>query len=444
MNIKQVIINLISKVDKGAYSNIVLNENFKEFKLLPKEKAFVTEIFYGIIRNKKFLDYMISKHTKVIKKDWIQNLLRISIYQISFMNSDNRGVVWEATELAKKKYGLALSKFINATLRAYIRNKDEIIQNLKNDKNFEILYSIPNWFYALLEKQYGKENIETAIKSYKRIPFLSLRVNKLKYSEKEFEELLKEKDISIVKKIGSVYYIDSGILINSPEFIEGKIIAQDASSYLAALNLDVTSDDLVLDICAAPGGKTAVLAEEMKNSGELIALDIHQHKIKLIDNNMKKLGINIVKPVVMDARNVNKQGRKFDKILADVPCSGYGVIRKKPEILYNKNQLNIAELSTLQLEILNSAADILKEEGSLIYSTCTIINEENTENIKKFLKSRKNFKVEKLNIPNNVAGDFDELGGFSINYKEEIMDGFYIIKLKKLKLKEEDKECWKN
>ena len=360
------------------------------------------------------------------------------------MNRDNRGVVREATELAKKKYGVALSKFINATLRAYIRNKDEIIQNLKNDKNFEILYSIPNWFYALLEKQYGKENIETAIKSYKRIPFLSLRVNKLKYSEKEFEELLKEKDISIVKKIGSVYYIDSGILINSPEFIEGKIIAQDASSYLAALNLDVTSDDLVLDICAAPGGKTAVLAEEMKNSGELIALDIHQHKIKLIDNNMKKLGINIVKPVVMDARNVNKQGRKFDKILADVPCSGYGVIRKKPEILYNKNQLNITELSTLQLEILNSAADILKEEGSLIYSTCTIINEENTENIKKFLKSRKNFKVEKLNIPNNVAGDFDELGGFSINYKEEIMDGFYIIKLKKLKLKEEDKECWKN
>ena len=211
----------------------------------------------------------------------------------------------------------------------------------------------------------------------------------------------------------------------------GKIIAQDASSYLVAINLNPKSEDLVLDICAAPGGKTAVLAENMKNVGEIIALDIHQHKIKLIENNMKKLGINIVKPIVMDARNVNKQGKKFDKILVDVPCSGYGVIRKKPEILYNKAAENIEELSKLQLEILNAAADILKDGGSLIYSTCTITEEENTENIRKFLTKRKEFKVEKLDIPENVAGDYDEYGGFCINYKEEIMDGFYMIKLTK-------------
>jgi ftsJ-like methyltransferase len=190
-------------------------------------------------------------------------------------------------------------------------------------------------------------------------------------------------------------------------------------------------NELVLDICAAPGGKTAVLAEEMKNSGEVIAIDIHQHKIKLIDTNMKKLGINIVKAIVMDARNVNKQGRKFDKILVDVPCSGYGVIRKKPEILYSKNKENVEELAKLQLEILNSAADILKDGGELIYSTCTITDEENTNNIEKFLEERKEFKVEKLRIPESVLGDYDKLGGFCINYKEEIMDNFYIIKLKK-------------
>ena len=430
MSVKYVTMGLISKVDKGAYSNIVLNDAFREFFLSPKEKAFMTEIFYGVIRNKKFLDYIIDIYTKDIRKEWIRNLLRISIYQITFMDSDDKGVVWEATELAKK-YSIGISKFINGTLRNYLRNKDSELKRLDNEKNYEILYSIPKWFYDTLEKQYGNENLKQAITSLKKIPYLSVRVNKLKYTEEEFEEFLKEKDIQIIKKVDTVYYVNSGLIINSEEFKTGKIIAQDASSYLAAKNLGVMPNELVLDICAAPGGKTAVLAEEMKNSGEVIAIDIHQHKIKLIDTNMKKLGIDIVKAIVMDAKNVNKQGRKFDKILVDVPCSGYGVIRKKPEILYSKNRENIEELAKLQLEILNSAADILKDGGELIYSTCTITNEENTNNIKKFLEERKEFKVEKLYIPENVSGDYDNLGGFCINYKEEIMDNFYIIKLKK-------------
>lgn len=430
MSVKYVAMKLISFVDKGSYSNIVLNDAFKEFYLTAKEKAFITEIFYGVLRNKNFLDYMIEKNTKVIKKEWIRNLLRISIYQLTFMSSDAKGVVWEATEIAKK-HGIAISKFINGTLRNYLRNKDLEIKKLHDEKNYEILYSIPQYFCDILEKQYGSENLNQAIISLKKIPYLSVRVNKLKYSEEEFEEFLKEKDIQIIKKVNSVYYVNSGLIINSKEFKEGKIIAQDASSYLAAKNLGAKPNDLVLDICAAPGGKTAVLAEEMKNKGEVIAIDIHQHKKKLIEENMKKLGIDIVKATVLDARNVNKQGRKFDKILVDVPCSGYGVIRKKPEILYTKNRENIEELASLQLEILNSAADILKDGGELIYSTCTIISQENTENVEKFLNERKEFKVKALNIPENVSGEYDKLGGFSINYKEEIMDNFYIIKLVK-------------
>ena len=430
MSVKYVAMKLISFVDKGSYSNIVLNDAFKEFYLTAKEKAFITEIFYGVLRNKNFLDYMIEKNTKVIKKEWIRNLLRISIYQLTFMSSDAKGVVWEATEIAKK-HGIAISKFINGTLRNYLRNKDLEIKKLHDEKNYEILYSIPQYFCDILEKQYGSENLNQAIISLKKIPYLSVRVNKLKYSEEEFEEFLKEKDIQIIKKVDSVYYVNSGLIINSKEFKEGKIIAQDASSYLAAKNLGVKPNELVLDICAAPGGKTAVLAEEMENKGEIIAIDIHQHKKKLIEENMKKLGIDIVKATVLDARNVNKQGRKFDKILVDVPCSGYGVIRKKPEILYTKNRENVEELASLQLEILNSAADILKNGGELIYSTCTIISQENTENVEKFLNERKEFKVKALNIPENVSGEYDKLGGFSINYKEEIMDNFYIIKLVK-------------
>lgn len=431
MNVKQVAINLISQVDKGAYSNIALNETFKTLDINSKEKAFITEIFYGILRNKKFLDYIIERYTKEIKKEWIRNLLRISIYQITFMDSDNKGIVWEATELTKKKYGMTISKFINGTLRNYLRNKDSELKRLDDEKNYEVLYSIPKWFYDTLEKQYGNDNLKQAITSLKKIPYLSVRINKLKYNEKEFEKFLEKNNIQIIKKVDTVYYVNSGLIIISEEFKTGKIIAQDASSYLAAKNLGVMPNELVLDICAAPGGKTAVLAEQMENKGEIIAIDIHQHKIKLIETNMKKLGIDIVKAIVMDARNVNKQGRKFDKILVDVPCSGYGVIRKKPEILYSKNRENIEELAKLQLEILNSAADILKDGGELIYSTCTITDKENTDNIEKFLKERKEFKVEKLYIPENISGDYDKLGGFCINYKEEIMDNFYIIKLKK-------------
>ena len=430
MSVKYVAMKLISFVDKGSYSNIVLNDAFREFHLTAKEKAFITEIFYGVLRNKNFLDYMIEKNTKVIKKEWIRNLLRISIYQLTFMSSDAKGVVWEATEIAKK-HGIAISKFINGTLRNYLRNKDLEIKKLHDEKNYQILYSIPKYFCDILEQQYGSENLNQAIISLKKIPYLSVRVNKLKYSEEEFKEFLKEKDIQIIKKVDSVYYVNSGIIINSKEFKEGRIIAQDASSYLAAKNLGAKPNDLVLDICAAPGGKTAVLAEEMENKGEIIAIDIHQHKKKLIEENMKKLGIDIVKATVLDARNVNKQGRKFDKILVDVPCSGYGVIRKKPEILYTKNRENIEELASLQLEILNSAADILKDGGELIYSTCTIISQENTENVEKFLNERKEFKVKALDIPENVSGEYDKLGGFSINYKEEIIDNFYIIKLVK-------------
>ena len=181
MNVKQVAINLISQVDKGAYSNIALNETFKTLDINSKEKAFITEIFYGVIRNKKFLDYIIERYTKEIKKEWIRNLLRISIYQITFMDSDNKGIVWEATELTKKKYGMTISKFINGTLRNYLRNKDTELKRLDDEKNYEVLYSIPKWFYDTLEKQYGDNNLKKAITSLKKIPYLSVRVNKLKY-----------------------------------------------------------------------------------------------------------------------------------------------------------------------------------------------------------------------------------------------------------------------
>lgn len=430
MNLKQRAIFLLSEFDKGKYSNILLNEYFSTNKLTSKERSFLTEIFYGVIRNEIFLNYQLEKRTKNIKKNWIKNLLKISIYQATFMKSDFKGIVWEATELTKKKFGFSVGNFINGVLRAYLREKDEEILNLKRNDRLDILYSYPNWFYEKIKIEYPF-SYENFLISLKKIPYLSIRVNLLKYSILEFENLLNSLKINIIKKVDSVFYIDSGIILHTDEFKNGKIVVQDAASYLSAKILNPSPYDSIVDTCSAPGSKTAVLAELMDNKGEILALDIHQHKIKLIENNMRKLGINIVKAIKLDARNLEKQGKKFSKILVDAPCSGYGVLRKKPEALYNKNMVNIKELSTLQYEILTSAAKILEVNGEIVYSTCTIFKEENTQNVEKFLNEFSNFSVCKIEMPKNVQGEYDQFGGFLINYKEEILDNFYIIKFRK-------------
>lgn len=433
MNIKARVISLIKEVENGKFSNIALNEYFKENNLSKKERGFITELFYGVIRNKIFLDYEVDKRTTTIKKDWIRNILRISMYQISFMNSDDKGVIWEATELAKKKFSVPVGKFINGVLRSYQREWQEDVKELKESGKNYIYLSYPEWFYNKLVSEYGEEEGELFLQSLKKIPYISFRVNRLKYSCEEFEKLLEEKKIDIIKKVDSVYYVDSGILLYSDEFRDGKIIVQDASSYLSARNLNPKPDESVLDPCSAPGGKTAVLGELMENRGELLALDIYPHKLKLIEENCHKCGVDIVRTVKMDARKLKEQGKKFDKILVDAPCSGYGVLRKKPEAIYNKNSENVEELAKLQFEILESASQVLKDNGELVYSTCTILKEENGENIKKFLEKYPNFETVELYIPENVNGSYDNVGGFTVDYKEDILDGFYIVKLKKNK-----------
>ena len=346
------------------------------------------------------------------------------------MNSDDKGIAWEATELTKNKFGIPVSKFVNGVIRSYLRDKKDEIIKLKDEDKLDVLYSYPRWFYEKIKKEYG-DSTEQVLISLKKIPYMSIRVNTLKYSEKEFETLLKNLKIEIIKKVDTVYYIDSGVVLYTQEFKDGKIIAQDASSYLAAKILNPLPEEKVVDTCSAPGGKTAVLGELMNNTGEIFALDIHQHKMKIIEENLYKLGLTNVKSIKLDARKLKEQGQKFDKILVDAPCSGYGVLRKKPEALYNKNMNNVHNLSTLQYEILDSAAFSLKVGGELVYSTCTIFSEENTDNIIKFLNNHKNFSVVKFTLPQNVNGHFDSIGGFLIDYTEEILDNFYIIKLRK-------------
>ncbi|MGL4392568.1 MAG: 16S rRNA (cytosine(967)-C(5))-methyltransferase RsmB [Fusobacteriaceae bacterium] len=430
MSVKLKGIEVLKEYRNGKYSNIALDEFFKKNILTKGEKNFLTEIFYGVIRNEILLDYLINKRIKEIKKDWLRELLRISFYQMTFMESDETGIVWEATELAKKKFGEAIGKFINGVLRSYQRSKSDDMKELRDKNQLDILYSCPLWFYELAQKKYA-ENTEKFLMSMKKIPYTSFRVNTLKYSEQEFESLIMKNKINIIKKVETVYYLDSGIFLSSEEFKSGKIFVQDASSFLCAKILDPKPNDSVIDSCSAPGGKAVAMAELMNNQGEILAFDIYPHKLKLIEDNAKKTGSTIIKPIKMDARKLVFQGKKFDKILIDAPCSGYGVLRKKPEILYSKKQENILTLADLQYEILTAGAEVLKVGGELVYSTCTIMDEENTENIARFLGEHKNFEPVKIFMPENIGGQYDRLGGFQIDYTEEILDSFYIIKLVK-------------
>lgn len=430
MNIKEHIIELLNQFDNGKYSNIVLNEYFSKNYFKSGERGFVTEVFYGIIRNNRYIEYQIKTRTKEIKKSWIKNILKISLYQLTFMNTDSKGVIWEATELAKCRYGITMSRFVNGVLRKYLREKDKDIEELRENNRLDILFSYPKWFYKKLNNRYG-DKTEEVLKAYKQRPYLSVRVNLLKYTNSEFKQLLKKMKIDILKKLDTVYYINSGEILYTQEFLDGKFIIQDGASYLAGKILNPEKGEIVADVCSAPGSKTCVLAECMQNSGEIIALDIHNHKLKLIKSNLEKLDVHNVKEVCLDARELNSLNIMFDKILADVPCSGFGVLRKKPEVIYNKNLKNIEELANLQLEILNKITKSLKVQGTIVYSTCTIFDEENINNIRSFLKSNPNFSIVKIDIPDNISGYYDSLGGFQIDYKEKYLDNFYIIKLRK-------------
>lgn len=431
MNLKIAASELLLDIENGSYSNIALNDFFGKNKLMYKEKAFITEIVYGVIRNRIFIDYVINKFAKKIKKKEIYFLTAITIYQIFYMKSDEAGSVWEAADIVKKIYGKEVAGFINAVLRNIIAEKEIITEELIKSKKFDILYSYPSWIVGMFKKEYKEEYIE-AMKSYKKSSKLGVRVNLLKYSCEEFEEYIKNKNGTILKKCENHYYIESIDIVNSELFKEGKLFIQDGASFLVSKLSKVSAGDVVLDACSAPGSKTSVLAEMMNNNGRIIALDIYEHKIKLIEENCNKLGITIVEALCKDAREVCEINQEYDKIIVDAPCSGLGILRKKPEIVYNKSYEDIAKLSKLQFEILTSCAKKLKTNGILIYSTCTFTKQENIEVIKKFMNENQGYVVESAEIPDNIIYNTDEIGGVQIDYKEEYFDGFYMIKLKKV------------
>lgn len=430
-NLKLDIVNLFDEIiSKGKYSNIQINYYFNEKKYVHKEKLFITNIINTALKNLIYIDYLLSKAAKNIQKRKIKQLLRISVAQLFFMDSDNAGVVYEAGETAKiiNKHQVS---FVNAILQTIIKNKENYDSEIPADRKDEILLSYPQWFVNKMKTDFPENYIEI-LKSYKERSYLSVRYNKNILSNEEFKHILQKNGTDVLFSVDEVYTLSNGNILAAEEFRKGYIAVQDASSYLAVKNLAAEKTDIVLDACSAPGGKSLAILQ-MFNPELLISTDIHEHKIEILNSLKQKHGYENFEIRLNDAAEIEKLNRKFDKILLDVPCSGLGVLRKKPEKIYSLTNEQIKGLKKLQKKIFDSAYNCLNEGGTIIYSTCTFSKNENTNNVKSFLEKYEDLAAEEVEIPENVKIDRDEAGGVYINYKNKYLDGFYIAKIKKKK-----------
>lgn len=406
-NLRLKILKALLRVEEGSYSNLLLNSELKKIDD-QRDKSLFTEIFYGVIRNKLYLDYIIDSFSKTplnkMDKEVLTGL-RIGVYQLFFLDRvPARAAIYESVEavkliLANSKKGAV--SFTNGVLRNINRQQDKLSLPARNEnpkKYLSIKYSYPLWIVERFIKQYGLEKAETVLAAGNKRPDVIYRHNSLKMGRDEFLELLAEEGIEYEKTFLDSFF--SLKKINNPAetevFKRGGAYIQGTSAGLASLLLDVKAEMSVLDLAAAPGGKTSHLAELMNNTGEIKALDISQKRLQLVRENLDRLGVKNVELKRADAANYEDQ-KQYDRILADLPCSGLGLIASKPEIKWEKDSSVIKKMADLQYKILDNNLDKLKKGGKLLYSTCTLSLEENQELIKRILEENKDFKLLDLN-----------------------------------------------
>ena len=451
---RETALKILYKIDEEkAYSNIVLNSEIKKQKekLQRKDIGLISEIVYGVTTWRITLDEIIEKYSKIkLKKisKWILNILRMSIYQIIFLDKiPKSAAVNEGVNLAKKYGNRGSIGFTNAVLRK-VDKKDytELFEEKDNIKRISITTSMPEWIILELKKEgVSIEKIEEICKNSNIRPSISVRINNLKINKQELKEKLQEKGIKTEDGILNDFLILNNIkdIENMEEFTQGYFTVQDEVAGLTALVLNPQPGENVLDACSSPGGKTTYLAELMKNQGNIVATDIHEHRTKLVENAAKRLGINIIKTSVQDATIFNENYKeKFDKILLDVPCLGIGVLKRKPDIKWQKEQKDVDEISKIQYKILENCSKYLKKNGEIVYSTCSIFKKENERIIEKFIKNNSEIQIEKLDFEKNSQLKNEKNANLFFQnyiknckyldvYQNEKTDGFFICKMTK-------------
>lgn len=386
----------------GAYTNAALKTALKSDELSAADKGFITELIYGVVANKTALDFIISKFSKIRMKKlspWVLNILRMGIFQMYYMDKiPHSAACNEAVKLAGRYSHKSGCGFVNGVLRSFSREKDNFEFPLSGDKiaDLSLIYSYPQWITKRLVETYGAERCEELYKENRKAHCTAVRVNCLRTDAESLCTVLADEGITTerIAKLENALVIKSGINIEkSKAYKDGLYSLQNISSQLAVEILGPEPGDTVIDMCAAPGGKTCAAAERMNNCGKIIAFDMFEHKIDLINKAASRLGIDIIEGKTADSQIVQPELiGKADKVLADVPCSGLGVIHKKPDIKWHRKEEDIAELVQIQKNILETAALYVKDGGVLMYSTCTILGEENKRNTDIFIKNHPEFK----------------------------------------------------
>ena len=381
-NARKTAVKVLVKIEKeGTYSNLGVAEALKNSELNLQDKSLATAIIYGVLDRKITLDYILSKFLKTpINKTepFTLMVLRSALYQIKYMDKiPESAAVNEAVKIMKSSKFSRNAGFVNGVLRSVLRTDVEIPKG-DSAEDLSVRYSCPLWIVESFLKDYGLADTKALLEeSLKPAPTV-LRINTVKadISEIEKEYEIKENSIELTKGID---------ISNSELYKKGLVYAQDYASQRAVEILSPKSGDRVLDVCSAPGGKAFTMANLMGNKGEIIACDLYPHRVELIERTAKRLGLDIIKTAVADATRYNPKLGEFDCVLCDVPCSGLGVIRRKPEIKYNALPC-LEELKNIQLSILKNAVKYLKKGGKLLYSTCTLRREENEKLVISFQK----------------------------------------------------------
>ncbi|MRF37395.1 16S rRNA (cytosine(967)-C(5))-methyltransferase RsmB [Staphylococcus xylosus] len=416
-------------INDKAYSNIIINEVLSNNELNRADKSLFTELVYGTLKRKYTLDYLLKPFVQTKLKGWVRQLLWMSIYQYAYLDKiPEHAIIHEAVEIAKYKGGPHNGNVVNGILRNMMRSElPDFTEITDNKKRIAIEYSLPKWLVDHWVTHFGLEKTEEIAQSFLDKVSTTVRVNLTRITVDEAIRRLTDDDyiVELDKEIDTCLHISGKPIIESRLFKDGLVSIQDKSSMFVGEVMSLTEGDKVLDACSAPGGKACHIAEILNGTGHVDATDIHEHKIDLIDFNIKKLRLSNISAFEHDA--TEKYDKVYDKILVDAPCSGLGVLRHKPEIKYEQSQHSIQSLVEIQLEILNNVKDSVKPGGTIIYSTCTIEQMENENVIYTFLKANSDFEFDAFEHP--ITGE--KVKTMQVLPQDFNSDGFFITRIKR-------------
>jgi 16S rRNA (cytosine967-C5)-methyltransferase len=443
---RAICLDILNRVEEAdCHPDTLLTDSFKQYrKLTSLDRAFLTELTYGVLRWRERLDWLIRHFSKVPFEKIelrILNILRIGLYQILFLTrTPSPAAVNESAELAKGIRGKGGAGFVNAVLRSILRKGGEASFSETGEDpllSLSVTESHPLWLVKRWTDEFGLEEAAKICKFNNQISNLTLHTNTLKISRTILIDKLEDRGL----KAFPCSFSEEGILLDAPPPVseipflrEGLFIIQDEASQLVTSILDPKPGERILDACAAPGGKTTHMAQRMKNEGEIYALDLNKEKLNRIEEVCQRLGIRIVKTIKGDAARpmLVPEGVRFDRILADVPCSGFGTLRKNPDLKWRRGEEDIQRLSLLQSSILRNLSGYVKEGGILVYSTCTVFHEENENVVEKFLEGHPAFQLDRMeNVFPGELQTFVQNGFFKTFPFRMGMDGFFAARMVK-------------